>query len=140
MSTKFSGRKKARTYAMQALYSWRISNNNLNDIKMHILKDKNQSKVDLEHFDKLLFEIPESLNYINELITPYLDIEIEKLDPIELTILQIAAFELTKCLDIPYKVAINEALELCKTYGSQDSHKFVNGVLDKIASNLEDKS
>lgn len=140
MSTKFSKRKKARTYAMQALYSWKITKNDLNDVKANILEEKNQTKIDIEYFDNLLFGIPEKLNKLNDIIVKFIDVDISKIDPIELTIIQIATFELTQCIDIPYKVAINEALELAKTFGSQEGHKFVNGVLDKVAASLDKDS
>lgn len=132
----FQDRKNARKYALQALYSWKISNNNLHEIENHILEDKNTSKIDMEHFKKLTYEIPQNITKLNDIISPNLNIPIEKLDVIELIVLQIATFELTNCKEIPYKVVINEALELTKKFGATESHKFVNGVIDKIAKSL----
>lgn len=137
MSMQFVRKRQlARKYALQALYSWNLSNNNLIDIENHILDNKNLDKIDLEYFKKLMHEIPANINKLNETIKPHINIPLEKLDPIELVILQMATFELTECKDTPYKVVINEALELSKKFGATDSYKFINGALDKLAKSL----
>lgn len=133
----FEPRQKARKYALQALYSWKLSGNNLKDVESHILEGKNTNKIDLDHFHRLLHQIPAKTNEINEIIKPHLNLEIEKVGVIELTVLQIAVVELTECPDIPYKVVINEALELTKKFGATESHKFINGVLDKVSKKLK---
>ena len=138
MSKKFQTKQKARIHALQALYSWYISENNLQDIENHILDDKNLSKIDANYFKKLLHEVPANLSTINDLIKPHINIPLNKLDTIELIVLQIATFELTECKDIPFKVVINEALELNKKFGTVDGYKFVNGVLDKIVKELKE--
>lgn len=127
------GRKKARRYAMQSLYSWQISQNSLKDIESHTLLDHATEHFDRAYFTQLLHEIPARLSNISDTLNPHLARSIEELDPIELSVLRVAVFELIYRPDIPYKVVINEALELVKTFGATESHKFVNGVLDKVA-------
>jgi N utilization substance protein B len=134
----FSGRKKARRYAMQALYGWMLSHNALRDIESHVLLEHGEEEYDKEYFRVLLFQIPEQVEDLAAQMAPYVSRKVEDLDPIELTILRIATFELKNRLDIPYKVVINEALELAKTFGATDSHKFVNGVLDKMARKMRE--
>lgn len=130
------GRKKARRFAMQSLYSWHISKNDLNDVEEHTLLEHAEEEFDREYFKHLLYEVPTHLSDISQALNPHLARPIDELDPIELSVLRIAAFELLYRPDIPYKVVINEALELVKTFGATESHKFVNGVLDKVARDL----
>jgi N utilization substance protein B len=132
----FSGRKKARKLTLQALYSWLISKNELRDIELHFLIDNAATRFDIEYFKTLLHDIPLKINEIETHIEPYLDRRLEELDPIELTILRIGVYELLYRLDIPYKVVINESLELAKSFGAVDSFKFVNGILDKVAKQV----
>lgn len=130
------GRKKARRLSMQALYSWHLSNNELKDIEDHTLLEHAEDHFDRDYFKELLYQVPSHLLDIEKALTPHLSRPILELDPIELSVLQIATFELLKRPDIPYKVVINEALELVKMFGATESHKFVNGVLDKVARDL----
>lgn len=127
------GRKKARRLAMQSLYSWHISKNELYDIETHTLLEHADAVFDQEYYKQLLYEVPKHLSDISEALKPYLSRPLHELDPVELAVLRIAAFELLYRPEIPYKVVINEALELVKTFGATESHKFVNGVLDKVA-------
>lgn len=137
MSNKlFKARHKARVYVLQALYGWLLTSNDLYDIEEFFLQEKNSAKFDLEYFRHLLHNIPATLQQLNALISPCLQRPLSDVDPIELTILHIAAYELRYNIDIPYKVVINEALELTKSFGAVDSHKFVNGILDKLARTL----
>jgi transcription antitermination protein NusB len=137
---QFSAKKRhqARLYAMQALYSWHVASLNISEIEDTFLTGQNKSKFDVSYFVKLLHDIPSKITEIHALIIPYLkDREISDLGPIELSILRIAAYELKYHNDeIPYKVAINEAIELAKMFGADDSHLFVNGVLDPLAKEL----
>lgn len=133
----FTGRRKARRYALQALYSWVLSENTLSDIEMHFLIDHAAEAFDREYFQLLLHDVPQHLEILETIMSPYLlNRQFADLDPIELTILRIAVYELKERLDIPYRVVINEGLELAKAFGSLDSHKFVNSVLDKVAREL----
>jgi N utilization substance protein B len=132
----FTGRRKARRYALQALYSWALSENALSDIETHFLVEHAAEEFDREYFQTLLHEVPRHIEILEITMSPYLSRQFADLDPIELTILRISIYELKERLDIPYRVVINEGLELAKAFGSTDSHKFVNGVLDKVAREL----
>lgn len=132
----FKARHKARHYALQALYGWSMTANDLRGIEEQFLHDKNPEKVDMEYFRDLLHNIPANLITLNDLIAPYVSRALVEVDPIELTILRIATYEFQYNIDVPYKVIINEALELTKRFGATDSHKFINGILDKIAKAL----
>ncbi|HXH55262.1 MAG TPA: transcription antitermination factor NusB [Gammaproteobacteria bacterium] len=132
----FTGRRKARRYALQALYGWVLSENALSDIETHFLVEHAAEGFDREYFQMLLHEVPRHIEILETTMSPYLSREFADLDPIELTILRISIYELKERLDIPYRVVINEGLELAKAFGSADSHKFVNGVLDKVAREL----
>ncbi|CAL4324577.1 Transcription antitermination protein NusB [Buchnera aphidicola (Eriosoma grossulariae)] len=126
-------RRKAREKAIQALYAWQTSGNSIKKIASQFLEDQNMNNVDLEYFNNLITGVSTDYKYIDNTIEPYLSRTPNQLDPIEKTILRIAFYELLKRKDIPYKVSINESIELAKIFGSKDSHKFINGVLDKAA-------
>lgn len=129
-------RSRARRAAMQALYEWVISGNDLIDIERQFLITQDMSKVDVDYFHTLLFGIPKSLDVVDEEIAPAVDRPLEQLDPVELVLLRIGVYEFLKHPDVPYRVVINEAVELAKRFGAEDGHKYVNGVLDKLAAKL----
>jgi len=134
---KLSLRQKARKRALQALYGWMLTQNNLRDIETDTLQAHIEEKLDMTYFRTLLHEIPKQITDLDNLLMPYLHKRsIDELDPIEKTILRIGIYELSCELEIPYKVVINEALALTKMFGSSDSHKFVNAVLDKAAKHI----
>lgn len=135
-SKSFKARKKARTLAMQAIYQWEMSGNELHVIELQFMEHNDFSKIDGEYFKSLLYGVPNYLNDIDSAFQPYLDRGVNELTPIELAVLRLAVFELLKRLDIPYKVVINEALGLTKRYGSTCGYKYVNAVLDKTAKQL----
>lgn len=130
------GRKKSRRLALQALYGWSLTQNSIHDIEAHIFETHAGEKFDKEYFRELLHAIPEHHIFLEQLLTPFLSRKVEELDLIELNVLRIAAFELRDRIEIPYRVVINEALELTKTFGATESFKFVNGVLDKLARDI----
>ncbi len=132
----FLPRKRARRFALQTLYGWLLSENDLRDIEKHALIEHADVDFDRDYFLLLLHEVPRQTHDLDLLMTPYLSRKLEDLGPIELTILRISIYELKERPEIPYKVIINEGLELAKTFASSDSHKFVNGVLDKVARDL----
>lgn len=132
----FKGREKARRYAMQALYGWLLSNNELKDIEAFCLADRNPKNYDVAYFLRLLHDIPTNLNEIEASLIPYLDRPFGALDPIELTILRVAGYELKYSFDVPFRVILHEAVELAKMFGSEDSYKFINSVLDKMAKQI----
>lgn len=136
MSFKPSARRKAREYAVQAIYQWQMTGNPLNEIEAQYLTTMNAKKVDTEYFQELFMGVLTDLEAIDQKLVPVLDRDIEEIDPIERAIIRLSAFELVKRIDIPKKVVINEGIELAKTFGATDGHKFVNGVLDKISKEL----
>lgn len=133
----FIAKSRARRYAMQALYSWSISDNPLRDIEDYMITEHIDQDFDIDYFRVLLHDIPAKLSDLENMFIPYLiNRDINDLDPIERTILRIATFELHERLEIPYRVVINEALEMAKTFGAKDSFKFINSVMDKLAQRL----
>lgn len=132
----FSGRRRARRYALQALYAWEVAQNDLSQIEVDILSEHKEGELDVEYFQQLLHNIPKQISQLDALFEPHLSRKFEDLGLIELTLLRIAVYELKDKQDVPYRVVINESLELAKIFGATDSHKFVNGVLDKVIQDL----
>lgn len=128
-----SARRKARRMALQALYQWQIAGASLNEIEAEFRTDNDMSKVDTEYFSEILHGVPKEKTDLDSKIQPFLDRDIAELTPVELVTLRLGAYEMCHRIDVPYRVVINEAVELAKTFGATDGHKYVNGVLDKIA-------
>lgn len=133
---KVSPRRRARECAVQALYSWYISQNSIEQVELHFIADEDMNGVDLPYFRKLLRGVVDNIDAVDASLRPYLDRAENEVDPIERTILRLSAYELQFQLDVPYKVVINEGIEVTKVFGSDDSHKYVNGILDKLAPAL----
>ena len=131
-----SARRKARRFTVQALYQWQMTGTNLGEIETQFRVDNDMRKTDVAYFHELLHEIPKCINELDGYFGPYLDREIKDLDRVELAILRIGTYELSKRVDVPYKVAINEGIELAKYFGATESHKYVNGILDRVAQKL----
>ena len=129
---KPSPRRKARELAMQAIYSWQLSQNPSTEIETNFLVDNAKRRFDIEYFQLLLRGVCTDITEIDALLSPNVDRPLEDIDQLEKAILRVAAFELKTCQDVPYRVVINEAIELAKGFAADDSHKFVNGVLDKV--------
>ncbi|SDI94138.1 MULTISPECIES: transcription antitermination factor NusB [Ferrimonas] len=134
---KPSERRKARRLAVQAIYSWQLSGNDVANIEHHFLTEQETDGVDVAYFRELLVGVVSHCKQLDERCKPYLARLLEEVDPIEMAVLRVGAYELLYRDDVPYKVAINEAIELAKAFASDDSHKFVNGVLDKLANALQ---
>jgi N utilization substance protein B len=113
------------------MYSWQLSGNRIEQVELALATSNDMKKVDMELFQRLLKGASANAISLDDAIKPYLGRLPEELDPIEKAILRIATFELRDCIDVPYRVVINESVELAKTFGAQDSHKFINGALDK---------
>ncbi|OGT56232.1 MAG: N utilization substance protein B [Gammaproteobacteria bacterium RIFCSPHIGHO2_12_FULL_43_28] len=126
-------RHNARRYALQAMYQWQIAGASLADIEAEFLTYHIDKKLDLSYFKELVHGIPKHQHEIDQAIQPFLGRSMHEIDPIELAVLRLATYELIKRPDVPYRVIINEALELTKKFGSIEGHKFVNGVLDRVA-------
>lgn len=133
---KVSARRKAREFAVQAIYSWQLSKNDLNEIETNFLIDNQKRRFDIPYFQKLLQGVGEHLELVDSAISPYVDRPLDEIDQVEKAILRMAVFELSQVKEVPYKVVINEAIELAKSFAADDSHKFVNGVLDKVVKQL----
>lgn len=131
---KLIKRRFARLCALQALYSWKLSKNDISVIEQHIIIFQNIQNFNISYFHELYIGVISCISELENLMIPYVSRDFNKIDYIEHSVLLIALFELTKRLDVPYKVAINEAIELAKIFGAEKSHKFINGVLDKIVS------
>ncbi len=131
-----SMRRRARRSVMQALYQWQLSDNEPQSIVDQFLGLLNPKKVDIDYFQLGFQGTLASLGNIDEQMAPYLDRDIQQVDPVERAILRLATWELCDRIDVPYKVVINEALELAKSFGAEDGHKYVNGVLDKLARKI----
>lgn len=131
-----AARRKARYFALQALYQWQLSGNDLADIEVQYLTDNDMKRVDTPYFRELLHGVPQHLDTLDEKMADILDRPLKELDPIELAVLRIGIYELTYRPDVPYRVVINEALELAKLFGAEDGYKYVNGILDKVAQQL----
>ena len=130
-------RHKARHYAMQALYQWHMAGADLGEIEAEFREDYDFGKVDGDYFHALLHDIPARLGDVEDAFAPYMvERSLDELDPIERALLRIGSFELMERIDVPYKVVINEAVNLAKKFGAADSHKFINGVLDQVAHKL----
>lgn len=130
------GRSWARRYAMQALYQWQMTGQETALIDAQFLADQDMSKVDIGYFRELLRGVTGRIAVLNDLLSPYLDRSLDQVDPVERAILWIASYELSLRPDVPYRVVINEAVELAKKFGAEQGHRFINGVLDKAARRL----
>jgi N utilization substance protein B len=131
-----ASRRKARHYAVQALYQWALSGNDIVAIEQQFREDFDFAGVDLDYFQALLHGVPAVVSELEAVMVPYLDIPLEKLGPVERSVLRIATWELRERIDVPWRVVIDEAIALTRKFGATDAHRFVNGVLDKVAREL----
>jgi transcription antitermination protein NusB len=131
-----STRRRSREVALQGLYEWLLSGADVAVIDAHMREQEGFDKCDSAHFDALLHGCIAEAAAIDAVLAKHVDRKTTELSPIEHGVLMIGAYELAHCIDIPYKVAINEAVELAKSFGGTDGHKYVNGVLDKAAAEL----
>ena len=137
MKVSAATRSRARHFAMQAIYQWQMTAKPINVIEAEFHTDNDMSKVDTDYFHQIVHGVPAQATELDKLFQPYLKaLTLEKLDPVTKALLRQACFEFKARVDVPYKVVINEAVNLAKKFGAEDSHKFVNGVLDKVATNL----
>jgi N utilization substance protein B len=130
------GRHKARRAAVQALYQWQLTGQAPGDIENHFIHDHDLNGVDVEYFHHLVQEIPLHQHELDDHIAPHLDRDLDEVDPVELACLRIGAYEFEFHPEIPYRVVLNEAVELAKTFGAEHGHKYVNAILDKVAAAL----
>ncbi|MFI4955275.1 MAG: transcription antitermination factor NusB [Gammaproteobacteria bacterium] len=134
--SKIKLRRKAREYLVKAIYQWQMTDDPSNEIIAQFLIDYKPEKYDTEFFQEVLRGVIEHRAELDSQLVPYMNRTVAEMDPVELAILRLAVFELIYKIDVPYRVVINEAVEQCKRYGATDGHKFVNGVLDKVAQQV----
>jgi transcription antitermination protein NusB len=121
---------------VQALYQWLVAREDAGAIEAHVRETPGFDKADLEHFRGMLYGVVRDVDSLHEAIVPFLDRPVVELSPVEHATLLVGAFELAHHPEIPYRVVINEAVELAKTFGGTDGYKYVNGVLDRVAGKL----
>lgn len=131
-----SARRRSRELATQGLYQWLLSGAPGGEIDAQLRNAQGFDKADHEHLDALLHGVIRDADSLSADLTPCLDRPIDQLSPVERAVLLVAAYELKNHVDIPYRVVINEAVELAKTFGGADGYKYVNGVLDKLSARL----
>lgn len=134
-----SVRSRAREFALQALYQHLVGRNDADSIDVFTRDLAGFSKADTAHYDALMHGCIEQAADLDVLITPYLDRPLDEISPIERSVMWIGAYEFKHCLDVPWRVVINECIELAKEFGGTDGHKYVNGVLNGLASELRSR-
>ena len=131
-----NSRRRAREFALQAIYQWLLNESAAETLLVQLREQKDFPKADQALVEALLRGVVGNADALRQLLRPYLDREIKALSPVEHALLLLSAFELRDHPQTPYKVVINEAIELAKSFGGTDGHKYVNGVLDKLAAEL----
>ena len=127
------GRSRARRGAVQAVYQWQLGGGESGEIRAQFRDREGMDKVDWAYFDALVEDVISEHTALDALLAPHLDRPIEQLDPVEQAIVRLAALELARHPEVPFRVVINEAVELARTFGAEQSHRYVNGVLDALA-------
>ena len=131
-------RSQSRRHAVQAIYQWQMAGQDLIDIDNQFLEEQDMQSFEVPYFQDLLHGVPRHLVELDQLLKPALDRAIESVDPVERAILRLGVYELSYHLEVPYRVVINEAVELAKVFGAEQGHKFVNGVLDQVAKRVRE--
>ncbi len=131
-----SDRSRARRYTVQALYEWQVSGNAPKEIEQQFLIEHHTRKFDRPYFNELLNGIAAQVEELDAQISPLSDRPYDEVGIVEKAILRLGCYELKNRIDIPYRVVINEAIELTKTFGAEEAYRFVNGTMDKLAENL----
>ncbi|NOY71843.1 MAG: transcription antitermination factor NusB [Gammaproteobacteria bacterium] len=126
----------ARQRAVQALYQWQQAGHDLSEIESQFLVGQDMSRADVPYFQELLHKIPSDVETLDAHLQPLLDRKMNEVDSVERAILRIGTYELKHRFDIPYRVVINEGVVLAKKFGAVDSHRFINGILDKLSFTL----
>jgi N utilization substance protein B len=131
-----NSRRRAREFALQSIYQWLLNESAADTLLAQLKEQKDFPKADQALAEALLRGVIENADALRELLAPLLDRKMKELSPVEHALLLLSAFELRDHADTPYRVIINEAIELAKSFGGTDGHKYVNGVLDKLAAEL----
>ncbi|GLQ92329.1 transcription antitermination factor NusB [Dyella acidisoli] len=131
-----AARSRARRRALQALYAWQMSGSSMTSVIEQFRHEQDMEVADLEYFEDLLRGVEANVDALDEALKPYIDRDVEQIDPVERAALRLAAYELKYRPDVPYRVIINEAIEVTKRFGADHGHSYVNGVLDKLATQV----
>jgi N utilization substance protein B len=126
-------RTNARKAAVQALYQWQMTGQNLSEIERQFLEEERLKDAQKSYFTELFYGVPKNLEQLDLALTEFVDRPVDSIDPVERAILRIGVYELLYRLDMPYRVVLNESINLAKYFGADGSHRYVNGILDKIA-------
>jgi N utilization substance protein B len=128
-----SKRTKARHHAVQAIYQWQMAGHDVSEVENQILEAEDPTSFEVDYFKDLLHGVPAKLDELDAELKNCVDRSIDSVDPVERAILRLGAYEMAHHPEVPYRVVINEAVELAKVFGAEQGHKYVNGVLDKLA-------
>jgi len=129
-------RGKSRRIAMQAIYQWQMTGDNITDIKQQFFEENNFSRIDADFFSELVSGVASSISELDPLLEKNMPRTVESVDPVERSILRLATYEFVNRFDVPYRVVLNEAVNITKEYCAENSHAFVNAVLDKVAKEI----
>lgn len=129
-------RSRSRSLAIQAIYQWQMAGQDVGAIIQHFMLEQDTKKFDSDYFGELVRGVPTRLDELDKALADCIDRDLNSVDPVERAILRLGAYELIEHPEIPYRVVINEAVELAKTFGAEKGHRYVNGVLDKAARAL----
>lgn len=133
---QFAPRSRARRRALQAVYQWQMTGQETNNILMQFRQAQDFSGVDIEFFEQLLRGVASEADTLDAALQPYLDRPMAEVDVMERVVLRMGAWELLHCPEVPYKVVLDEAVDLAHRFGSEQGHSYVNAVLDKVAKKL----
>jgi N utilization substance protein B len=126
-------RTNARKAAVQALYQWQMAGQNLAEIERQFVEEERLKDAQKSYFIELFYGVPKNLDAIDQALSEFVDRPVDAIDPVERAILRIGVYELLHRLDMPYRVVLNEGINLAKYFGADGSHKYINGILDKVA-------
>lgn len=129
-------RGRSRRFAMQAIYQWQMTGDSITDIKQQFFEENNFSKIDSDYFSEMVSGVASSISELDPLLEKNMTRSIESVDPVERSILRLAVYEFIHRMDVPYRVVLNEAVNITKEYCAENSHTFVNAVLDKVAKEI----
>ena len=134
-----SSKTNARQCAVQALYQWQVSGDSLSRIENYFIEEERLKGAQKSYFYDIFHGVPAQLDVIDETLAEFVDRPVEKIDPVEKAILRIGTYELMNRLETPYRVIINEGVDLAKNFGAEGSHKYINGILDKVSKKVRAK-
>jgi transcription antitermination protein NusB len=129
-------RGRSRRLAMQAIYQWQMTGDSISGIKQQFVEENNFSKIDADYFSEVVSGVAASISELDPLLEKNMTRSVESVDPVERAILRVAVFEFVNRLDVPYRVVLNEAINIAREYCADNSHTFINAVLDKVAREI----